>query len=99
MREAGNHGDDPLDEIKKAVTDLRTLANTTKVYCVSNYGDESEWLEKNTETTYRCLRDMVKLAKNAHTNTIDVTMNQSLQIWFAAALFLCLAVAAKIFLI
>jgi len=78
-------------ETKKAVTDLTTLANTTK--------DESERLEKNTETTYRCLRDLVKLAKNAHTDKTDITRNLHLQCWIVTALILFLAVAAKAFLI
>jgi len=61
--------------------------------------DESERLEKNTETTYRCLRDLVKLAKNAHTDKTDITRNLHLQCWIVAALILFLAVAAKAFLI
>jgi len=61
--------------------------------------DESERLEKNTETTYRCLRDLVKLAKNAHTDKTDITRNLHLQCWIVTALILFLAVAAKAFLI
>lgn len=86
LHEAGNAGQDPLQKMSEAIEDLKALANTSKVFPVTNYQDDSSWMEKNTETTVRLVRDLTKLAKHVETNKIYLARNTNLQSWCVLAM-------------
>mmetsp|Transcript_42396 Transcript_42396/g.134720 ORF Transcript_42396/g.134720 Transcript_42396/m.134720 type:complete len:471 (-) Transcript_42396:112-1524(-) len=97
MEEAGNAGQDPKHALDMAIRDLSALANTTKVYAITNYTDASTWTKRNMDATYRMLRDVTKLAKNAQTDKVHVSSNETLQIGIVVAVcFVFVAVIAAV---